>query len=71
MGVYTLTNEGRAFLVSQGVYTLFEPILSVTSSISDSISANVDAILNSKEYYNENQELKQEIYDLNEHLANY
>ncbi|MCC8068285.1 MAG: rod shape-determining protein MreC [Ruminococcus sp.] len=71
MGVYTLTNEGRAFLVSQGVYTLFEPILSVTSSISDSISANVDAILNSKEYYNENQELKQEIYDLNEQLANY
>lgn len=71
MGVYTLTSEGRAFLVSQGVYTLFEPILNVTSSISDSISSNVDAILNYKDYYNENQELKQEIYDLNEQLADY
>lgn len=71
MGVYTLTNEGRAFLVSQGVYTLFEPVLNVTSSISDSISHNIDAILNSKEYYNENQKLKQEVYDLNEQLADY
>jgi len=71
MGVYTLTNEGQAFLVSQGVYTIFKPVLKFTSSISDNISANFDAILNSKEYYNENQELKQEIYDLNEQLADY
>jgi rod shape-determining protein MreC len=71
MGVYALSNDGQAFLVSQGLYSIAEPILKVTSSISDKVSSNVDAILNSKEYYDENQKLKQEIYDLNEQLADY
>jgi rod shape-determining protein MreC len=71
MGVYTVATDGEAFVVSQGVYRLFEPVLKATSSVVDSVTTKVDAILNSKQYYEENQALKQEIYDLNEKLVDY
>lgn len=71
MGVYTVSSDGRAFLVSQGVYDLFEPVLRVASNVSDTVSTSVDAVVNSREYYDENQELKQQIYDLSEQLEDY
>lgn len=71
MGVYTLSSDGNAFMVSQGVYTIFKPILRVASSVSDTVSTNIDAIANYKQYYDENQELKQQIYDLNQELQDY
>ncbi len=71
MGIYTVANPQQVPLLSQGLYTIFEPILKVTSSVSDSISSNIDAISNAKEYYDENLELKQQISDLNEQLVDY
>lgn len=69
--VYTVASGGKSSVISQKVYQVFSPVLQITSSISDKLSAQFDGFFHSNYYYDENLKLKQEISDLNEKLVDY
>jgi rod shape-determining protein MreC len=71
ISVYTVASGGQSSVISQGVYKVFTPVLRVTSSISDTLTAQWDSLFHSNDYYEENLKLKEELSDLNEKLVDY
>ncbi len=69
--LYSVTQNGHSAGGSKIVATVSKPFRYVSSAISDNLGSTFDYIFNSKKYYNENQELKQEISDLRNDLIDY
>lgn len=59
--IYSVTTGGYASGSSYIFELVFEPIRSLSSSISSKVSTSLDMIINAEKYYNENQRLREQL----------
>lgn len=69
--IYAVTKGGYSVSGSSLINTITKPFRSVSNSITMKIELGLDKLANADEYYNENQELKKQIGDLNKQLTDY
>ncbi len=69
--LYSVTQNGYSSGGSKIISTVSRPFRYISSAVSDNLGSTFDHVFNSKKYYNENQDLKEEISDLRNDLIGY
>ncbi|MDE5853953.1 MAG: rod shape-determining protein MreC, partial [Ruminococcus sp.] len=69
--IYAVTKGGYSISGASFVNTVTKPFRFVSNKISMQLETVLDRLNNSDSYYNENQELKKQISELNEQLTDY
>ena len=69
--IYSVTKGGYSVSGESFINTITKPFRSVSNGISVRIEKTLDKLSNADEYYEENQELKKQIGELNKQLAEY
>lgn len=69
--LYAVNQSGRSTGSSKIINTISEPFRQASTAISENIGSKIEYIFNSKKYYNENTELKEEINKLRSDLVDY
>lgn len=69
--IYSVTKGGYSISGVSFINTVTKPFRTVSNSISAKMEGTVDKLRNADEYYDENQQLKAEIADLNKQLTEY
>jgi len=69
--IYSVTKGGYSLSGVSFINTITKPFRYISNSISMKIEKNADSINNADAYYEENQELKKQIGELNKKLTNY
>ena len=69
--IYSVTKGGYSVSGESFINTITKPFRSVSNGISVKIEKTLDKLSNADEYYEENQELKKQIGELNKQLAEY
>ena len=69
--IYSLTKGGYASDSESVFGVVLEPFQKVSNTISGKVTSTLDMLFNAKKYYEENQQLRKEIADLNREVANY
>ncbi|MGN0642235.1 MAG: rod shape-determining protein MreC [Huintestinicola sp.] len=69
--IYSVTTGGYASGSSYVFEMIFEPIRSLSSKISEKASTSLDMLINAEKYYNENQQLKEQLNDLYNQIIDY
>ncbi len=69
--IYAVTKGGYAVSGESFINTITKPFRSVSNNISMKIESSLDKMNNADKYYEENQELKKQISELNKQLAEY
>jgi len=69
--IYSVTKGGYALSAESVINTVTKPFISFSNSISMKIEANLDKVSNATKYYNENQQLREQIGELNKQLYEY
>ncbi|MGN1481987.1 rod shape-determining protein MreC [Porcipelethomonas sp.] len=71
IALYSVTKDGQTSEGSQLVGTVLNPVKKFSNMISDKVSLVIDLFVNSEDYVEENQKLKEQIADLNSQLIDY
>lgn len=69
--IYAVTKGGYSLAGASFINTVTKPFRFVSNKISMELETVIDRLNNSDSYYNENQELKKQISELNEQLTDY
>lgn len=69
--IYSVTTGGYASGSSYVFEMIFEPVRSLSSKISEKASTSLDMLINAEKYYNENQQLKEQLNDLYNQIIDY
>lgn len=71
VGIMIYAAVSSSTLISSALGTVFAPVQKVTQGVTSSISSAFDMLVNAKDYYEENQELKEKIAELTAQLVDY
>lgn len=71
IALYSVTRDGKTSEGSQLVGTVLNPVKKFSNIISDKVSLVIDLFVNSEDYVNENQKLREKISELNNRLIDY
>ena len=69
--IYSVTTGGYSSGSNYLFEVIFEPVRSLSSSISDKVSRSLDMVINAEKYYNENQQLKAQLNALYNDVIDY
>ncbi len=69
--IYSVTTGGYSSGSSYFFETVFEPVRTLSSRISEKVSTSLDMILNAEKYYNENVKLKEQLNVLYNEMIDY
>ena len=69
--IYSVTTGGYSTTSSYVFEMLFEPVKKLSHTISGEISVRLDMLINAEKYYNENQQLKQQLDELYNQIIDY
>ncbi len=69
--IYSVTTGGYSSGSSYLFELVFEPIRSLSSSISNKVSTSLDMVINAEKYYNENQQLKEQLNEYYNDMIDY
>ncbi len=69
--IYTLTKGGYASESSSFFDKLFEPVKKLSTNISNKVSSSLDMLVNAEKYYQENQQLKEQLNELYNEIIDY
>ncbi len=71
VGIMIYAAVSSSTLISSALGTIFAPVQKVTQGVMSSITSAFDMLVNAKDYYDENQELKEKIAELTAQLVDY
>ena len=71
VGVMIYAAVSSSTVVSSALGAVFAPVQKVTQKVTSSISSAFDMLLNAKDYYEENQSLKEKIAELTAQMVDY
>ena len=69
--IYSVTTGGYSSGSSYIFETVFEPVRSLSSKISEKVSTSLDMLINAEKYYNENIQLKEQLNSLYNDVIDY
>ena len=69
--IYTLTKGGYSSESSSFFDKIFEPAKKLSANISNKVSSSLDMLVNAEKYYNENQQLKEQLNGLYKDIIDY
>lgn len=67
--IYAAVSSSNA--ISSAIGTVFSPIQRFSNSISDAVTETLDMLINARDYYDENQALKEQIAELTAQMSDY
>lgn len=67
--IYAAVSSSNA--ISSAVGTVFSPIQRFSNRISDAVSETIDMLVNARDYYDENQSLKEQLAELHAQMSDY
>ena len=67
--IYAAVSSSNA--ITSAIGTVFSPIQRFSNSISDAVTETLDMLINARDYYDENQKLKEQIAELTAQMSDY
>ena len=67
--IYAAVSSSNA--ISSAIGRAFAPLQRASNNISDAVSSTIDMLINARDYYEENQQLKEQIAELYAKISDY